>query len=431
MTAISANRQHPAGRWQRLLCALCGLILVPRLAGAVGLGELSLHSHLNQPLDATIQLQLEPSVALSELRPAVASAESYRRLAIPYASLFGALRVTAERKADGTARLRLRSKEPVREPLLELVLELSWARGRLQRVYPLLLAPPPLSQAETKAREAAPAPIAEPETVAAPRTAPVMSTPREVEVRPGDTLGEIASAHRPAGMSQAQMLVALFQANPQAFDGGNMNNLRVGARLTLPGPEQQVLSRARAAAMVRRQYREWHGVEPERSKLPPRPRLSAREQQAPAEKVERLQLLAAQPIPERLSSGELGRQLKALREGSALLEEENAVLRERLARLEEQTMAMVEQVLALPVKEDQAAPKHRAAKREKPRQAPVTVSAEAPAAAEEARWWQDPGRWVLILGSVLGLSLLVIGFLLWRRYRRWEYRDFLEALEQE
>ena len=53
-------------------------------------------------------------------------------------------------------------------------------------------------------------------------------------VRPGDTAGRIANAHRPASVSLDQMLVAMAQANPKAFVDGNVNRLRSGAVLQMP-----------------------------------------------------------------------------------------------------------------------------------------------------------------------------------------------------
>ncbi|WP_328592053.1 FimV/HubP family polar landmark protein, partial [Tepidimonas charontis] len=53
-------------------------------------------------------------------------------------------------------------------------------------------------------------------------------------VRPGDTAGRIAAAHRPSDVTLEQMLVALLRANPQAFIRGNVNLLRAGAVIDIP-----------------------------------------------------------------------------------------------------------------------------------------------------------------------------------------------------
>jgi pilus assembly protein FimV len=53
-------------------------------------------------------------------------------------------------------------------------------------------------------------------------------------VKSGDTLGAIAARTKPTSASLDQMLVALFQANPSAFVGNNMNRLLAGRTLTIP-----------------------------------------------------------------------------------------------------------------------------------------------------------------------------------------------------
>ncbi|MGB7423009.1 MAG: FimV/HubP family polar landmark protein, partial [Comamonas sp.] len=72
---------------------------------------------------------------------------------------------------------------------------------------------------------------------------------KEVNVHAGDTAGAIASAHRPSGISLDQMLVAMVRANPHAFIEGNVNRLRAGSVLQLPGKEE---AQATPAAQARR-----------------------------------------------------------------------------------------------------------------------------------------------------------------------------------
>ncbi len=52
-------------------------------------------------------------------------------------------------------------------------------------------------------------------------------------VNSGDTLSGIAEDYAGSGVSLNQVMVALYEANPRAFDG-NMNRLRAGAELRIP-----------------------------------------------------------------------------------------------------------------------------------------------------------------------------------------------------
>jgi len=53
-------------------------------------------------------------------------------------------------------------------------------------------------------------------------------------VKPNETLYRIALDHRHSGMTVAQMMMAIFQRNPQAFEQNNINRLKVGALLQIP-----------------------------------------------------------------------------------------------------------------------------------------------------------------------------------------------------
>jgi FimV-like protein len=55
-----------------------------------------------------------------------------------------------------------------------------------------------------------------------------------VVVRFGDTLGAIARKYALPDVTLAQKTVAIFDANPRAFSGGNMNRLQTGVKLVMP-----------------------------------------------------------------------------------------------------------------------------------------------------------------------------------------------------
>jgi pilus assembly protein FimV len=81
-----------------------------------------------------------------------------------------------------------------------------------------------------------------PEAVKPPEERELVSEPPKstvtYEVKRGDTLAKIALRNKVDGVTLQQMLVALFRANQEAFMGDNMNRLRAGKIITLPGKEQ-------------------------------------------------------------------------------------------------------------------------------------------------------------------------------------------------
>ena len=250
--------------------AAAGLIALPLMAHAAGLGKLSVTSALGQPLAAEIELLAADKAELDSLAASLASEQSFRDARVEYAPVLSTLHFTVERKANGKAVLKVTSSRPVNDPFIDMLVELNWASGRLVREYTVLLDPPgaggsqtvapvAISQAQTspvhasseKPAQAAPGPVAE--QAASPR-APADT----VRVKKGDTLSGIARRVRPEGMSLERTLVGLYRENTQAFVG-NMNSLKAGKTLKVPSAETiAAISPKEASREIRLQADDWH-----------------------------------------------------------------------------------------------------------------------------------------------------------------------------
>lgn len=91
----------------------------------------------------------------------------------------------------------------------------------------------------------------------APDAAPVV-----VQTLPGAMVSRIAAAHRPAGASLEQTLLAILRANPHAFMGGNINLLAQGANLTIPtAADIQAIPAEEARRTIQQQHADFarHG----------------------------------------------------------------------------------------------------------------------------------------------------------------------------
>src|SRR5690606_2921012 len=80
----------------------------------------------------------------------------------------------------------------------------------------------------------------------------------DVQVQRGDTLWEIAARVRPDNrLDMNQMMLAIYEANPQAFEG-NLNRLNAGATLRIPAADDIFrISRGDAMGEVQRQNSAW------------------------------------------------------------------------------------------------------------------------------------------------------------------------------
>ena len=268
----------PRWKFSALAAALlaCAGLYAPE-ASALSLGPITVQSALGEPLRAEIDLsQITPAEAES-LRASTAAADVFRTQGMEYSSTVSQMRVQLHRRPDGRTVLRLSGNSPVNEPFVDLVIDARWSAGHVTRSYTMLFDPPSAQRSPSAtamapalaapenrslpsaARRAAPMPSnaadkagssaddarsaapARPERTAAParNRAQADGAAREtVQVRPGDTAGSIANARRPQGVSLDQMLVAMTRANPDAFIQGNVNRLKAGSVLQIPGQEE-------------------------------------------------------------------------------------------------------------------------------------------------------------------------------------------------
>lgn len=126
---------------------------------------------------------------------------------------------------------------------------------------PPMPAPPPQPVVSRPAAPA-PAPVRAAPRPATPVPAPVPAPAKPDQYGPvekGKTLWSIAESVKPDdALTTNQMMLALLRANPEAFDSENINRLKSGSVLRIPGREEvSTLGPAEAAALVQAQASAW------------------------------------------------------------------------------------------------------------------------------------------------------------------------------
>jgi len=222
---------------------IVALLFAPLVVGAAGLGRLQVLSALGQPLRAEIEIVSLQAGEDDSLQARLATMDAFRQAGIEMSSALLDLTFTIDRRGARPV-IRMTTFQPVNDPYLDLLIELSWSTGRRVREYTFLLDPVEFKSPSPAARPAAPAPAAQPVPAApAPRTqrpAPAMAdagAEKQHEVKKGDTLGAIARQNLPPGVTLNQMLIALFRANRAAFIRDNVNLVRAGRILNIPDRE--------------------------------------------------------------------------------------------------------------------------------------------------------------------------------------------------
>ena len=255
---------------RRLAVALGACMMVPSAAvHALGMGEIEVHSALNEPLKAQIKLLSATASELSALQVTLASNDAFSRMGIEPTASLRDLRFEVVAKGAGAPYINVVSDVPIREPFLDLILMANWSNGQLLREYTLLLDPPVFETggavAPVQAATTEPAAIERGEEKAAVVAAPAKPAPWVAPAgsygptKRSDTLWSVAKEMRSdKSVSLSQMMIGLLKENPDAFVDSNINNLKAGYILRSPSPEViNSVSAAQAANEVNRQYQEW------------------------------------------------------------------------------------------------------------------------------------------------------------------------------
>ena len=162
--------QHPPApqvRWRWLVAA--ALVVLGALSGfsaqALSLGRLQVQSALGEPLRAELELRDVSVADANSFRVAVAPAATFRAMGIDYQPALSEIAFNLQLLPEGRAVLKINGGRPVTVNFLDLVLDISWASGRITRDFTLLIMPssmqPPVSPVAPAVQQA-PAPAAEP-----------------------------------------------------------------------------------------------------------------------------------------------------------------------------------------------------------------------------------------------------------------------------
>lgn len=293
------------------------LLLAAGNSWALGLGQIQVKSKLNQPLLAEIPIISTTPGELAALKARLASPDTFRRVGLaPPSGAAADLQFSLGSNAKGQPIIRVTTLKPVEQSMVDFLIEVDWGNGRLVREYTALVGTPttasapvqasvqlaqasasnqvqrpviaapvaaPVSEAPpTPAVPTAPAPPATPAAPPAPAAAPVIPditiaplpasepAPRATavaetqdaqqrRVKPGESLSKIAnSLEVRKAFSLDQTMLALLQANPDAFSEGNINRLRSGSVLRVPSHEDVAgVSADEATQLVRQQAKQW------------------------------------------------------------------------------------------------------------------------------------------------------------------------------
>jgi len=279
-------------------------LLSPLGVDALGVGDIKLHSALNQNLRAEIPLVNPKVKSVSDIKVSLAAPDAFARAGIERPFYLSSLRFKPIIKTDGSIVVKVTSLDVIREPFVDFLLDVNWPQGHILREFTLLLDPPVTLQkktipaatpAVTQTQKVESAAVPKEETViASPNvtTNPISfsstavpkpitpKTPKQFKSRSpkqnsrsygfGEKYGPVVrnetlwnivnSVKREKGVSAEQLLISMHQVNPHAFYKDNINALKAGQILTIP-TRDIIVQRTREQASVeyKRQNDVWSG----------------------------------------------------------------------------------------------------------------------------------------------------------------------------
>ena len=295
-------------------------LLAPVSGHSLGIGDIRVRSALNQNLNAEIALVASRGEKPSNIKVSLAPAEKFDEAGVPWTYFLSKIRFTPVVKPNGSMVIKVTSREALKEPYLNFLLEVSWPKGNLYREFTVLVDPPADYQNQAYQEPQYQEPVYPSSSsydtyvpprqdYAPPRQRAVRqraAKPRrsvgngsyggQIVTRRNDTLWNVAERARDAGVSVEQMMIALYEKNPQAFYQQNVNALSAGRRLQIPDKSVvQQVSRQEALAEFGRQNDAWNN---NRSGVP------ARETQVAKEEVVDSQLKLEAPVEATVGANE-------------------------------------------------------------------------------------------------------------------------------
>lgn len=261
---------------------------------ALGLGELTMGSFLNEPLKAKVDLLNIGGLHEDQIKIRLATKEDFERMGVDRAYFLTSISFDVTFDQQGQARIVITSEDPVLEPYLDFIVEARWPSGRLLREYTVLIDLPlfdesnPVisatervaevegvsvtTESEKKTDGAAassgtrvdvgrkstlgPGEMPERDYNAAASDTPLSG--RRYMISRDDTLWEIARDSKPSGATIHQTMLDIQRMNPKAFIDDNINRIKAGYIIYLPTPDE-ISSDDLAAALaeVRQQNDDW------------------------------------------------------------------------------------------------------------------------------------------------------------------------------
>lgn len=157
-------RHNLTRRWVTSVALGATLAWFPLAGFPLGLGKLKVHSALNAPLDAEIEITSITETELKGLNVTLAARADFEAAGAERYPFLSSIKFTPIKRPDGRYALHLSTEQQFDEPFLHLLIKIEWSGGRLVRQYTALIDPPQFAGAQ-------------PGSIEPPQSAPLATAP--------------------------------------------------------------------------------------------------------------------------------------------------------------------------------------------------------------------------------------------------------------
>ena len=221
-------------------------------------------SHQGEPLEVRIGVKNLGSDSAAQLLPLLASESEFTARGIDRPAFLSGLKYSVDLN-EGQVDLVIRTATPWTQPDLTTLVEVFTPDGPVHVPVSVIVEPRPFAQPLVVQDSSKPRSVTKlkpPEvrvTIRGPEqkgSKPVAKEPNTLFVRNGSTLWRLAKRIQPADLTIEQVMMALYDANPDAFEYNNVNALEEGKTLTVPemvrmGQESPITAKRRFDAHMR------------------------------------------------------------------------------------------------------------------------------------------------------------------------------------
>jgi pilus assembly protein FimV len=123
-------------RYFRIAVVFASLLVFTGKLAALGVSGITVHSKLGAPLSATIQLSHIEELSDAEIIVRNAPEELYKKLGVERKYFYQGLQFNLDGK-----NIVITTRDSIKEPFLNFVLQFRWPEGELVREYKILIDP--------------------------------------------------------------------------------------------------------------------------------------------------------------------------------------------------------------------------------------------------------------------------------------------------